>query len=297
VQALAFVPVAILVAIACVLTVRLAERRDLDAGLLPERTTRAASGRWLRGPTSLAVRLSRTTMLSWILGVSVYAFMFGALTRSATTMLSTSPAITAALGRLGVRRATDGFLDMAFFFDSVALALLAASIVGAMRDEEASGRLENLIVGPVTRTRWLIGRAGVGLCTLLLAALAAAVCTWFGATTQHLNPGLPRLLQAGLNAGAPSAFVLGLGVLVLGVRPRLTAAAAYGLVAWSVLVNLVGALVKNADWLKDSSLFSHIALAPAANVDWASDLVVVLLGLSATVVGAIWFNTRDISNA
>ena len=73
--------------------------------------------------------------------------------------------------------------------------------------------------------------------------------------------------------------MLGAGVLVFGLRPRLSAVAAYGIVVWSFLVDLLGSLVKGSDWLRDSSLFSHMALAPAAKPDWGTAAIVVLLAL------------------
>jgi ABC-2 type transport system permease protein len=105
------------------------------------------------------------------------------------------------------------------------------------------------------------------------------------------------LLAAGLNATAPALFVLGVGALVLGVRPRLASAVAYGIVAWSFLVNLVGSVIKGQDWIRDSSLFAHIKLAPSVNPDWGSVAIMVLLGVGAAVVGALAFARRDIEYA
>jgi ABC-2 type transport system permease protein len=102
------------------------------------------------------------------------------------------------------------------------------------------------------------------------------------------------MLAAGLNATAPGVFVLGAGTLVFGLRPRLSSAAAYGVVAWSFLVDLLGSLIKGADWVRNSSLFTHVALAPSVKPDWGADAIVVLLGLGAAIIGAIAFQRRDV---
>ncbi|HEX5417800.1 MAG TPA: ATP-binding cassette domain-containing protein [Chloroflexota bacterium] len=98
---------------------------------------------------------------------------------------------------------------------------------------------------------------------IVLAGLAAGFFTWAGAVSHHTYVALPTLLEAGLNATISGVFVLGASALVVGVRPRLSAPACYGIVAWSFLVDLLGALIRGADWLRDSSLFTHVALAPA----------------------------------
>jgi ABC-2 type transport system permease protein len=296
-QPLALVPIVALVLGCAGLTMLLAGRRDLNASVLPEREGGAGSARWLVGPVSLALRTSRPVALGWLAGIVGYAAMEGAITKSATTLLATSPAIAATLGRLGVRRATDGYLGMAFFFDALLIAVIAAGQIAAIRDEEASGRLDNLLVRPVTRVRWLAGLVGVSLLILVLAGLGAGLFTWLGAVSQRVNESLWKLLEAGVNATIPGIFVLGAGVLIFGLRPRLSSATSYGIVAWSFLVDLIGSLIKGADWLRDSSLFTHMALAPAANPDWGTAAVIVLLAAAAAGIGAAMFGRRDIEYA
>jgi putative exporter of polyketide antibiotics len=77
----------------------------------------------------------------------------------------------------------------------------------------------------------------------------------------------------------------------------LTGPVAYGIIAWSSLVDLLVAFIKNSDWIRDTSLFTHIALAPAARPDWFPVLMMVALALAAAAVGALAFHRRDISYA
>jgi putative exporter of polyketide antibiotics len=81
---------------------------------------------------------------------------------------------------------------------------------------------------------------------------------------------------------------------VFGVRPQLMVPVAYGVIAWSLLVDLLAALIKNADLRRDSSLFTHIALSPAVKPNWGADAIMVLIGVGAAVLGALAFQRRDI---
>jgi ABC-2 type transport system permease protein len=276
------------------LTVLLAGGRDLNASVLREREGTRGSTWWLVGPTSLALRLSGPAALGWLAGIAGFAAMLGSFAQSAVSILATSPAITATLGRLGVRTATLGFLGFSLFFADLIIAVMAASQIGAIRDEEAAGRLDNLLVRPVSRVTWLASRLGVSLAFVLLAGLAAGFFTWVGVTTHHTYVALPSLLEAGINATIPGVFVLGAGALVLGLGPRLSSVVAYGIVAWSFLVDLLGSLIRGADWLRDSSLFTHIALAPSVKPDWGTDAVIVVLGVAAAAIGAVAFQRRDV---
>jgi ABC-2 type transport system permease protein len=118
-----------------------------------------------------------------------------------------------------------------------------------------------------------------------------------GAAITGAGLGLPTLLAAGLNVVPVAIFVLGVGTLVHGVAPRFAGAIAYGLVAWSFLVEIVGASVGASHWLLDTSVFHHIARAPASEVRWNSFVVLLVIGIAAAAAGTWRFARRDLAGA
>ena len=293
-QPLALLPVLALIGGCCALAVVLAERRDLNASLIREGQVRRHETKWIAGPLSLAYRVSQPSAIGWLLGSGVLAFVTGAVSKSASSILSSSPTFEAALGRLGIRKAAEGYLGLTFLFVGVLLALLAAGQISAMRDEEGSGRLDNLLVRPVTRATWLGSRVLVSLGLIVGVGVANGLVTWLGAASAHVGVSVPALLAAGLNACAPAVVVLGAGVLVLGWRGSLASPVAYGLVAWSFLVNLLGSFLKGLDWLRQTSVLTHMTLAPSVAPDWFADAVMVLIGLLCAYGGVVLFQQRDI---
>lgn len=296
-QPLALLPIALLIAACAVATVVLAGRRDLGQAFFRERPVTGETSRLLANSFGLALRLVRPTALGWIAGVCVVGAIQGLVTRSASSLLADSPAIGSLLGRLGVRQASEAYLGVAFLTIALLIGVVAASQVAAIRDEEATGRLDNLLARPVRRLRWLAGRVAISAFVLVLCGALAGASTWVGAASQHTGVTLPTLLEAGLNAMVPSLFVLGAGVLLIGARPRLTSTGAYAIVGWSFIVLLVASLVTGQDWLRDSSIFSHMALVPAAKSDWAEAALVLLWGACAAVAGAWLFVRRDVEPA
>lgn len=293
-QWIAVVPVLALIAGCVWLTVTLAGRRDLGASVLHERPERAGGDSWLTGPVSLAIRLVLPSATAWLGGIAGMGWLYGSLARSAASLLNSSPTFTAVLSRLGVRQAALGYLGIIFLMLGVLISVIAAGQIVAMRDEEASGRLDNLLVRPVHRLAWLASRFVVSTALIVLAGIVAGFGAWIGASGEHLGVSLQTLIAAGLNVTVPALFVLGAGMFVLGFRPRLSATAVYGIVAWSFLIDLVGSLLKGGKWLRDTSLFSHIALAPAANPDWLTNFVIVLIGAGLAILGVLAYLKRDI---
>jgi ABC-2 type transport system permease protein len=149
----------------------------------------------------------------------------------------------------------------------------------------------------VGRVRWFASRLTVGAAALVLVALAAGVAAWIGGATQHADVAFTRLLDAGVNVVPAGIFVLGIGTLAHGLVPRYASMAAYTVVAWSFLIQIIGSVVKIGDWLLDTSLFHHVALAPAADPNWTSATLLVLIGLVAAVIGVAVFARRDLVTA
>ncbi len=199
------------------------------------------------------------------------------------------------INRLGAHGAGAGaYLGFAFLIVAALISLIAAGQVVATRNEEAEGRLDNLLVRAVTRWSWLGGRLGVPAAFLVACGLIAGVFAWLGAASQDAGLGIRSLMEAGLNLVPAALFVLGLGALTQGVWPRATATVAYGVVAWSFLVELVGAVVNANHWLLDTSLFHQMAPAPAVSPDWTSAGVMAGLGLLLALVGGLGFGQRDL---
>ena len=68
---------------------------------------------------------------------------------------------------------------------ALALPAVAAGQTAANREEEATGRLDNLLVRPVGRWSWLAGRLGVEAGILVALGIVAGAATWIGAASQH----------------------------------------------------------------------------------------------------------------
>jgi len=243
-------------------TIILAGRRDLGASILPASDTAAPRTRLLNGPFGLAWRLGRRGALGWLAGLAGGGLILG-LTAKATegVWAGQSGGIVAKLGGAAGGAA---YLGIAFLIVALVVAMAAAGQVAATRDEEAEGYLDNLLARPVVRLPWLAGRFATSAVVITGASVITGLFTWLGAVAAGTGLSFATLLAAGVNVVPAGIFVLGAGTLVHGLAPRFAAAAAYGVVAWSFLVEIVGAGIGASHWLLDLSVLHHIARAPVA---------------------------------
>ena len=294
-QPLALLPIAALVSVLAYLTVYLAGRRDLGASTLPDRASAPPHTRLLFGPMGLSVRLIRPIVLGWIVALAAGSLLLGLIAKPAESALTSSPTIKQAISRLGAPGAgAAAYLSVTFLMVALLVALIAAGQVSAARAEEAQGRLEHLLVRPVSRSTWLAGRVAVASVALLVSGLVAGLCAWLGAASQHAGVSFASLLGAGLNVVPSALCILGIGVFVLGIWPRAASAVTYGLLAWSLLIEVIGGTINANHWLLDTSVFHEMAAAPAVAPNWTSEGVLVAVGVLAAVLGGVAFGRRDL---
>jgi ABC-2 type transport system permease protein len=271
--------------------VYLAGERDLGASVLPDRSTARARTRLLGGSLGLSVRLARNLAISWAVGLAAYGMIAGLVAKSAGESVSRST-----LERFGgARGGALGYLGVSFIVVAALIAMAAAADVTATRDEEGEGHLDNLLVRSVGRLPWLAGRFAVATAMLVGLGVVVGVFTWAGAATQQSSISLARILVAAVAVVPAAVFVLGLGTLAHGVIPRYTAAVAYGIVAWSFLVQLIGSAINANSWLLDLSVFHHLAPAPASDPNWTSAAALAVIGIAAATLGATAFTRRDLA--
>jgi len=242
------------------------------------------------------VRLSRSVALGWIAGLAVLGLVMGVVAQSASKAFSSK--FDQKFFHVGVQHGgAESYLGIAFIVAAALIAFAAAGQITSARNDEADGSLDNLLVQPVARARWLGDRLALSATIIVLAGAATGIAAWIGARTQHTDVAFGALLQAGFNVAAPALFVLGIGALVYGLLPRLVSPVLYGLVVWSFVVEIIGPSIKANHWILDTAILSHIAPAPAADPNWTAVAWLIALGLAAAAVGALAFNRRDLANA
>jgi len=295
---LVLLPVLALIIVAGTVAAYLAGTRDADAATLAARDCAPPHLTLLNGPTGLALRLIRPVAAGWLCAITAFAVLLGSIAESSTQDSSGSVSVTQDLGRLGAHGSlVQEYLGLTFILIALLIALVAAGQITAIRAEEGDGRLENLVVRPLSRTSWFAGRLALAALVLLAAGLLAGLAAWAGAAGWHNAVGLGSLMAAGLNVVPPAMFLLGLGALGLGAWPRCTSAAVYGYLAWSFLIELTGAVVHADHWLMDTSIFFHMVPSPAANPDWAGAAMMAGLALAAALAGGALLHRRDLLRA
>jgi ABC-2 type transport system permease protein len=272
--------------------------RDLGASTIGHSDHAPARTRLLGSPLGLALRLTRGSLAAWLLASIVAGLLYGSFAASAGKAFASSSVLQKLGGDLFSSAQHTGAKIYAGVIFLMVMTLVMAYVASAMsnvREQEADGLLDNLLVRCVRRPSWLAGRVAIAAVAATAVAVLAALAFWAGASTQHSGLGLGELMLAGVNAAVPGLALLGIVVFVYGFVPRWTSLVGYGLLAWAFLLEMLGSAVHINHWIMDTSLLHHVALAPVTDPNWRVVTMYLLAGTVLGLAGGWRFSGRDLA--
>ncbi|AXK45689.1 ABC transporter permease [Brachybacterium saurashtrense] len=271
-------------------------RRDLAAGILPDRLGDAAAPGWLHGPFTLAFRLQRATLLWWSFALALAGVTFGAFVQPMAENAAGMPEeILAVFG--GAEGMVDGYLGFMGIYYALMIAVFAIVSVQSLRSEEQGVRTEPVLATAVSRSSWVLAWVAVtGLGALWLFVLAG-LGNGVGAALATGDWSLlgPVLLGQVVHTAAVWAL-LGFAVALYGIVPRLVGLTWVVFVYGAVLA-LVGDMLQLDDAVLATSVFRHVGQHPAEDISWAAVAVLAGSGAVLALLGAAGFRRRDLITA
>ncbi|MFD3821373.1 ABC transporter permease [Streptomyces sp. NPDC058625] len=272
----------------------LSTRRDVGAGLRPEKLGSPTASDALTTPVGLALRLHRGMLIGFGTGLFLMGAMYGSILGDAEAMLEGIDEIQEALDRLGGAGVAESFASMVMVVLTVVAAVYVVMAALRPRSEETAGRAEPLLATGLSRTRWVGGHLAVamggGTLVLLLAGLGFGIA---GAASTGDAGLLPDLVGAAV-AYAPALWVtVGVAVVLFGWFPR------FGPAAWIVpvyafVVGYLGQILRFPTWMNNLSPFGHVPRLPAADMNWTPLLLLSLVAAGLVWLGLAGFRRRDL---
>lgn len=274
----------------------LQSRRDLAAGILPDRLGSAVAPGWLRSSLSLAFRLQRSGLAWWSFALLAGGITFGAFVQPMAENAAGMPEeILSVFG--GADGMVEGYLGFMGIYFAIMVAVYAILSVQALRGEEQGVRTEPVLAAAVSRTGWLLSWVTVtGLGALWLLVLAG-IGDGLGAALSTGNWGLFGPVLLGHLAHTPAIWLLlGLAVALYGVAPRITGLT-WVVFVYGTVLSFFGDMLDLDDAVLDTSVFRHVGQHPAEDISWAAVGLLTLIATILVAVGAACFRRRDLITA
>lgn len=290
-------PFLLLIAVALllfVLALYLQVIRDLEAGFFPTRTGRKEASAFLNGPFSLAIRLQRTAMISWLVAMALIGASYGSVLGDLETFFESNELMAEMFASNAGFSMTDQFISIIMMVIAIIAAIPALLVMFKLKAEEKKNRNEHVLARAVSRNRQF---GSYVLLALLISIVMVVIGGWmFGATGNAVMDEpieISQLLGAAI-AYVPALFVIiGLGALFVGVFPRAT------MITWLYLVfafvtNYFSELFQFPDWVVQLTPFGYVPEMPIEEMNYASTGVLLFVAACLLVIGFQGYNKRDI---
>ncbi|MFI0422898.1 ABC transporter permease [Spongiactinospora sp. 9N601] len=268
----------------------LSARRDVAGGLVPARQGPAEGA--LTGVLGLAGRLHRGALVGFAAGFAAMGALVGGAARGLDAQLDTPQfrELAMTMGGAGVR-VSEVFFTFVMYVLSQLVA--GAALVSALRvrGEEAAGRAELLLSGPVGRVRWALSHLAFAFAgpALLLAVLGAAAGLVY-------DGDVLRVAGAALAYLPAVWFVTGVAVLLFGVLPRLAMAVSWVVLGAFLVIDLLAEFRLVEGGVLDLSPFIHVPalLLDAGPAQTGPLVVLTLLAAAMAAAGLVLLRRRDL---
>jgi ABC-2 type transport system permease protein len=277
----------------------LVNRRDVGAGLLPDRPGPAAAAPGLRTPLALAWRLHRGLLLGWTVGLALTGAVMGGAAAGIGNLESPNQQLTDILSRMGGRNGlTDAFLATIFGITGMVAAAYTVQATLRLRQEESSGRVEALLATRVGRLGWAASHLTFALLGTALLMVVAGIAGGlsYGAQVHDVGGQVGQLLGAAL-VQLPATWVLaGIGIALIGLAPR-QASLTWAALILSVLLMELGGLFGLNQRIVDLTPFAHVPKLPGSAFTATPVLWLTAVAVALAAAGLAGLRRRDMPMA
>lgn len=296
-------PVIILVVLSFVvwlLALFTSQHRDIGAGLIATRPGRAKAGFFLRGPISLVMKLHRTSMIVWTVGLFILGTTYGSTFNTISDILKTNPTMQTVFGKAAVNAANHQILLNFVAVITIVCVGLAAipaiQVMNSLKGDQTKGYLENIFAKKVSRLHVFV--------SYLITAVIAGKLSFFASLMGLYVAGNAVLTHGKLDfqtymhvfiAYSPAILTsVALSAFLVGIWPKGTLIS-WAYVFYGIYSMYLGSLLKLPDWAKKFSAFGWANRVPVHVDNYGYFSMLMIITVVLIIIGIWGYQRRDLS--
>ncbi|WP_042144414.1 ABC transporter permease [Paucisalibacillus sp. EB02] len=268
--------------------------RDMGAGFLPAKPGRKQASTFLQTPIGLGVRLQRTGIIAWAIGMFVMGASYGSVLGDLESFFEGSEELQNMLVTADGYTLTEQFLPMLMMVMAILATVPAVMNMNKLCGEEKKGRMEHVLSKAVSRTKLMASFLLISIVSGFVMLSLSGIGLW-ATGTSVVEDGL----DFGMVYGAtivyyPAVLVMiSIAVFLIGWFPRRTSFI-WLYVFYSFFVLYLGGLFQFSDWVGKLSPFGYIPQLPIEEMDWMVSIILVIVAIMLSIIGIIGYRKRDI---
>lgn len=280
--------------IVALIALRLNTIRDLEAGFVAAKPGRSHASLFLQSPLGLVLRLEKTTIIGWAVGMFVLGASYGSVFADVENFFQTSDLYQQILPTVEGFSLTDQFMAMLLAIMSMVAAIPALLVILKLRAEERANRTEHLLARAVSRTQLLASFLGLSLVVAIAMQLLSIVGLWSAAISVMEDPfPLGKTLWTSLAYVPPIWILVGLAAALIAFAPK-RAGLVWLYLGYVFFTDYFGNLLQLPEWMPKLTPWGYIPQVPLEKLGVGTILSILLIAGLLVTSGFYGYRKRDI---
>ena len=273
---------------------RLSTRRDLGAGLLPQRRGRAHAKAALSSPFGLAFRLTKKAAIAWLIIMLVLGISYGSVFGDFESFIGQSEVLQMIIAADAGENMILSFMTYITLIMSLVASIPVINCILKLRSEEKKNRLESIYARSVSKTGQFVPYIIIAMILSVMLQLALSFGMWLSAGAVMKDALLlADVVISGLVKLPGIWLFAGVSVLLTGLLPRLTS------LVWvyfgvSFFVVYIGRMMDIPEILTGLSAFGALPNYPIDEFQIVPFASVTLIAAVLLVIGTVSYEKREI---
>ncbi|MBY7142107.1 ABC transporter permease [Virgibacillus sp. NKC19-3] len=268
--------------------------RDLEAGFFPAKPGRKYATSFLQTPIGLALKLQRTGVIAWAVGMLVMGIAYGSVMGDLESFFEGNEVMEQMLMEEEGYTLTEQFIPTLMIVMALLATVPPVMAMNKLHGEEKKDRIGHLLGRAVSRTRLMGSYIVISVVSGFVMLSLTVIGLWAaGSTVMEDGFDFGTIYGAALVYYPAMLVTIGLAVLLIGFLPKLTSVI-WLYVFYSFIVLYLGGLFQFPDWVGQLSPFGYIPQLPVDDMEWAPVGILTVIAVVLMVIGLVGYRKRDV---
>lgn len=272
----------------------LENHRDMGAGYLSEKEGRVTAKPSLLSIRGLLVRISRASIVAWMVAFLIMAVAYGSIYGDMKTFIDSNATVQQMFSYSGVT-IEESFTGTIMMIMMVLVAILPISLMNRLYNEENRRRLSPLLATKVSRQQLYWNT--IALALMIVLASTILVISGLGLTAISVmepdaNMTFTDFFIAGINYLPSVLLFLGLASVLIGWKPQWNKLT-YVYVTYSFFIGYFGGIIELPKWMEYTAIQGLIPQVPIEDFNGLLFGVLLLVACLLIIIGQVGYARRD----
>ncbi|MGN7410695.1 ABC transporter permease [Sporosarcina sp. SAFN-010] len=269
-------------------------KRDLGSGFIHQKPGRAHASAFLKTPLALVLRLQRTGISIWAIGMLILGLSYGSVLGDLESFFDGNELLANMLTGNSDRPVAEQFLPMLMLVMAFIATIPGILALHKLVGEEKKGRVDSVLGRRVSRTQLMGGYVFVAVMNGVVMNSLAATGLWLAGRSVMAEPLTIATVFGASAVQLPAiAVMIGVSSLLIGIAPRWSSLV-WLYIVYSFVTLYLGSLFQVPDWAARLSPFGWVSEWPSESVNWMAEGGLLAIAAVLVVIGLFGYRRRDI---